>query len=57
MTADATIIASGTGFFGIFRIIFSAASTITIPTASLIPLKALATQTILRNPSRNIEMR
>ena len=51
------MIARDKGFFCIFRVILMAASMIRIPTAILMPLKALATHVISRNESRNMEIR
>ena len=50
------MIAFGSGFFGIFLIIFRAASRIRMPTAILMPRKAWAIQVMARKSSRKREM-
>ena len=58
IAASAAIISTiRSGSFGIFRNMRIATSVIRMPTATRIPLKALATQAISRNRSRNREIR
>ena len=56
-TAEQTTMIIGIGFFFILISIFTAASTISIPTAILIPLNAFATHVISRNLSKNFDIK
>ena len=56
-TAEQTTIIIGIGFFFILISIFTAASTISMPTAILIPRNAFAAHVISRNLSKNFDIK